>query len=351
MATQTALIVETIGAPVISHSTFPVPQPGPKQIQVRVTVAGLNPHDQKGRDIGLFIKNSLPAILGSDVVGIVTTLGDGVRRFAIGDRVFGQASMAPVSVSKALQEYAVLDENFAATVPEGISEDEAATLPTNLLAGVIGFFDSEAGLAIPPPWSEDADPTTFSKSSILIIGGGSNCGRFATQLANLAGFKIIVVVGGKAAGLQKFGATHVVDRHGGHDIVLQRVRDIVGDDLLYAFDAYNGPDGQHLAINALSNLQRGKLARLVWSRGSVQEDKILPKQSGFELKNVLGISHFKPEAATPFWQHASEYLVLRKIKPLDFVTVQGLDAVKVNEVLDAYRDGKAVVQTHFRISE
>jgi NADPH2:quinone reductase len=135
MTTQRALLVKTVGAPVTSVSNWQIPQPGPKQIQVRVTVAALNPHDQKGRDIGLFIKDSLPAILGNDVVGVVTALGDGASRFKTGERVVGQASMSPGSVSKALQEYAVLDEDFTAAVPEGFGEDEAATLPTNLLAG------------------------------------------------------------------------------------------------------------------------------------------------------------------------------------------------------------------------
>jgi NADPH2:quinone reductase len=219
-----------------------------------------------------------------------------------------------------------------------------------LQTGTIGFFDSD-GLGLPAPWTKDATPASFANSPILIIGGGSNCGRFATQLARLVGFGTIVVVGGQASELKRFGATHVVDRHGGHDAVLQRVRDIVGDNLLYAFDAYNAPDGQHLAINALSNSQTGKLARLVWSRGSVQEDKVLPKQAGYELKNVLGVSNLKPQVAAPFWQHVPEYLAQKKIQPLEFVTVKGLDVDKVNEVLDAYRDGKSVVQTHFRVSE
>lgn len=216
--------------------------------------------------------------------------------------------------------------------------------------GIIAFFDHD-GLALPQPWSSSADPSSFANSSILIIGGGTNCGRFAVQLASLVGFGTIVVVGGKDAELKEFGATHVVDRHGGHDAVLKNVRDIVGDELLYAYDAYNVPDGQHLAINALSNSQQGKLARLAWSRGSIQEDKIFPKQSGYNLKNILGISHLKPEAATPFWQHASEFLVSKRIKPLEYVAVHGLDAKRVNEVLDAYRDGKAVVQTHFHVSK
>jgi NADPH2:quinone reductase len=134
MPSQTALIVRTIGEPVTLDTNWPIPTPGPKQIQVRVTVAGLNPHDQKSRDIGLFIKDSLPAILGSDVVSVVTVLGESVSRFKVGDRVFGQSSIVG-SDSKALQEYTVLNENFAAHVPLNWSRDEAATVPTNLLAG------------------------------------------------------------------------------------------------------------------------------------------------------------------------------------------------------------------------
>jgi NADPH2:quinone reductase len=38
-------------------------------------------------------------------------------------------------VSKGLQEYALLDEDFAAKIPEGVDEHGAATIPTNLFAG------------------------------------------------------------------------------------------------------------------------------------------------------------------------------------------------------------------------
>jgi NADPH2:quinone reductase len=221
---------------------------------------------------------------------------------------------------------------------------------TPSLAGVIGFFDPES-LELPVPWTNSGGRTNFHEQSILIVGGGTNCGRFATQLASLVGFGKIVVVGGEEKELKSFGASHVINRHGEDSTVLQRIRDVVEDELLYAFDAYNAPDGQHLAINALSNSRKGKLARLVWSRGDVQEDKLHPKGAGYELKNVLGISHLKSDVARPFWKHASELLAQGKIKPLEYVTVQGLDVEKVNEVLDKYRDGKTVVHTHFRISE
>jgi NADPH2:quinone reductase len=365
MATQTALIVHKIGEPVIAVSDWPIPQPGSKQVQIRVTTAGLNPHDRKGRDFGLFIQDDFPAILGSDIVGIVTMRGEGATRFNIGDRIFGQASMAAGSISKALQEYAVVDEDFAAVVPAGFEDDECATFPTNLLAGklsreltllvdvngfpgVIGFFD-EQGLGLSPPWQTES--TKYGSSSILIVGGGSNCGRFATQLSKLIGFGTIVVVGGHLDELTSFGATHVVDRHGDHDAVLHNIRAIVGDELLYAFDTYNNPPDQNLAINALSRSKRGKMARLTYSREYINERMIHPKEAGYELKNVVGLSHLKPDIAIPFWRHVAEYLVQGQIEPLGYVVYHGLDPDIVNGVLDRYRDGKAVVQTHLRVGK
>ncbi|KAH6622486.1 putative alcohol dehydrogenase [Boeremia exigua] len=326
--TQSAIVVKDIGKPMIL---------------VRVTVGGLNPHDQYARDFGLFIGDDLPNLLANDVVGVVTALGESANRFKVGDRIFAQASGKK---SRGLQEYAVLDEDYAAKVPEGFSDDEAATLPTNIIAVVIGFF-APSNLAIPAPWTNK----TTTEDTILIIGGGSNCGRFAVQLARLSGFTRIVVVGGREAELKSYGATHVVDRHGGHEVVTKRVRDIVDDDLTLAFDAVSLPGEQHLAINALSNSRTGKLARLLSLQGSVQEHLVLPKQSEYELKNVMGASPLNPDATVPFWKIVTDWLVQGELQALEYVSVSGLDVAKVNEVLDGYGSGNRPKQTHFSISK
>ena len=49
--TQKALLVTEIGKPVILTTDRPIPRPGPNQVQLKVSVAGLNPHDQRGRDV------------------------------------------------------------------------------------------------------------------------------------------------------------------------------------------------------------------------------------------------------------------------------------------------------------
>jgi NADPH2:quinone reductase len=311
-----------------------------------VNVAGINPHDEKARDNGLFIATHLPAVLTNDVAGTVIALGPGVTKYQIGDRVISHAGFFETTWPQSgLQEYAVNDIGAGCKIPDHMSNEEAAALPTNIIAPLFGLFDNVKGLGIPAPWSEEAKSFDYQSKTVLIIGGGSSCGKFAVQLAKLAGIGRIVVVGGPEDELKDYGATHVLDRHGGFDIVLERIRNVVGDDLEYAFDAVNPPDGQILGLNALSGTNKGKLARLV-PTGPVDESKVIGKKLGFEVINVFGSSQANPELAYPFWERVPEFLVNGKIKPLKFVLKDGLTAENVNEVLDGYRDGVQIVKTH-----
>ena len=138
--TQKALLVTEIGKPVVLVTDRPIPQPGPNQVQLKVRVAGLNPHDQRSRDLGIPIADDLPAVLTHDVVGTVTKLGEGVNGIAMGDRIVTLASLNPGSRQNGLQEYAVADVDTLAKIPDSISDDEAATLPVNTIAPLAGLF-------------------------------------------------------------------------------------------------------------------------------------------------------------------------------------------------------------------
>ncbi|KAL2796250.1 chaperonin 10-like protein [Aspergillus keveii] len=314
--------------------------PGPNHVQVRVSVAGINPHDQRARDIGVPIAKDLPAVLTHDVVGKVTKLGESVRGIAVGDRIVTLASLLPGSLQNGIQEYTVADADALARIPDSVSNDEAATLPTNTIAPLAGLLGK---LKLPTPWSSDVTDSERENMTVLIIGGGSSCGRFAVQLLRLARIGKIVVVGGNEPELKGFGATHVVDRHGPQDDVLGRIRGLVGDNLIYALNAVNPPEGQLLALNALSNHKQGALARLVL--GPVDESKVQGKRAGFEVLNVFSAIG-EDAVCKSFWAHLSEYLVTGAIKPLGYTVKAGLTADNVNEVLDAYRDGKKVTKTH-----
>lgn len=65
-------------------------KPGPGELLVRIEAAALNPIEWKIQTYGSIgpIPASFPAILGSDIAGVVEQVGDGVSRFIKGDRVF-----------------------------------------------------------------------------------------------------------------------------------------------------------------------------------------------------------------------------------------------------------------------
>ena len=146
--------------------------------------------------------------------------------------------------------------------------------------------------------------------------------------------------------LRAHGATHVVDRHA--EDVPGEVSKIVGDELVYAFDAVNRQEGLLLAVKAPSNTRRGRLARLV--QGVFDKERVKGKEAGFELKNVHWNSVAKAELCVPFWERIPEFLTEDKIRTLVFDVIEDVDADNVNEVLDRYRDGKPVTKTHVRVS-
>lgn len=129
--TQKALLATAVGKPLQLVTNHPVPQPGPNQVLLKVTVAGINPHDSKARDIGLFIADNLPAVLTNDVTGTVVALGPGVDKYKIGDRVLSHPGFDGKSAQNGLQEYAVNDIGAGFKIPDSITDDEAATLPTS----------------------------------------------------------------------------------------------------------------------------------------------------------------------------------------------------------------------------
>jgi NADPH:quinone reductase len=349
--TQKALVVTEVGKPVSLTTDRAVGQPGPNQVLIRVHVAGPNPHDQKARDAGLFIAQSLPAVLGNDVAGEVVSLGPEVTKYTLGDIIVGHPTFDGQYTQTAFQEYAVIDADFSAKIPQGFTADDGATLPTNVIAPLIALFDP-GNLGIPAPWTEEAKTFDYKNTTLLVVGGGSNCGKFGVQLAALAGVGRIIVVGGDEAELKSYGATHLIDRHATNDELTKRIRDITGDELLYAYDAINPAADQTIAVNALSSTKKGKFARLL-PREPPHEDRLHPKKEGYQLINVFGSSQVKPALCKPFWDHVPQYFTEGKLKPTKYevVSLKDWDAAKLNEVLDRYRDGKRVVKTHFHLLE
>ena len=84
-----AIRVHQFGGPdVMKLEDVPDPKPGPGQVLVRLHAAGVNPVDAYVRAGTYTISATLPFTPGSDGAGVVEAVGDGVKQWKNGDRVY-----------------------------------------------------------------------------------------------------------------------------------------------------------------------------------------------------------------------------------------------------------------------
>jgi NADPH:quinone reductase-like Zn-dependent oxidoreductase len=161
------------GGPEVSqYGDFPDPSAGDGQLLVEVRAVSINPVDYKvKRGIAKFMSGSrFPRIFGSDYAGVVKSTGKGVTLFKPGDRVYGAT---PVIWGKpgALAQLLAVDQKFARAIPEGISFEDAASLPIAALTALNGL--RRCGIT--------------DGNEVLINGGTGGVGHFAIQIARAKG--------------------------------------------------------------------------------------------------------------------------------------------------------------------
>jgi len=185
------------GPEVTSIETFPIPQPGPEEVQVRTVGSGLNPIDkhQRGGAFKSIMPYQLPVIAGNEFSGHITALGSGVdgSQFAVGDAVICRVRKDKMDGMGA---YVVQPASIVAKAPSSISLVDAAGLPLAGLTAlqVLDRLDVKAG------------------DRVLITGGSGGVGLFAIQLAKIRGAYVFTTA--SSAGrpyVEKAGADEVID--------------------------------------------------------------------------------------------------------------------------------------------
>lgn len=157
------------------HTTNP--EPRENEILVKATSIGSNPHDEKIRDEGLFTGNKAPYILANDIAGTSTRVGPAVSRFRPGNRVFGQAGVGSLDRGS-LQQYALVDADLAARIPDSLTDDAAATFPTDAMAAFVALSRAPR-CRVPLPYAPPAECDAFraERHAVVVLGVGANCGR------------------------------------------------------------------------------------------------------------------------------------------------------------------------------
>jgi NADPH:quinone reductase-like Zn-dependent oxidoreductase len=193
MTTMRGLVARTVGEPaeVLALRTYPVPEPGAGQVLVRVDAAPIHAGDLhmiRGR-YGVALK--FPAVVGTEAVGRVAAVGDGVEGVRAGDRVI------TLGVTGTWQEFVVAERARVLAVPETMSDSTACQLISNPVTAWL-LVTSELAVG-PDEW-------------LLQTAAGSTVGKLVLQLSRQLGFRTINVIRRRAAveEIRAFGGTEII---------------------------------------------------------------------------------------------------------------------------------------------
>ncbi len=172
------------------------PEIGPRDMLVQVKAASINPVDYKIRQGMLkhIIKYRMPLILGQDLSGVVTKVGEKVSRFKPGDEIFARLDKSRIGT---WAEFAAVRESDAAFKPGNLTHTEAASLPLVALTSWQIIYDM-VGLK--------------AGQKALIHAGSGGLGSIAIQIAKQAGATVYTTCSARNVALCKsLGADVVID--------------------------------------------------------------------------------------------------------------------------------------------
>lgn len=202
-----AIVQSRYGSPdVLELREVDVPSIEDDQVLVRVRASSMHAdvwHVMRGipyvlRIMGAGLRAPAGGIPGTDLAGIVESVGSGVTRFRPGDEVYGQTLVANLwRHGGAFAEYAAVSEARFEPKPARLTFEQAAAVPTSGSLGVQVVRD---------------EGQVRSGQEVLINGAGGAVGTFAVQIAQAYGATVTAVdVADKHDMLRSIGAARVID--------------------------------------------------------------------------------------------------------------------------------------------
>lgn len=260
-----AIRVHQHGPPsVMTLEELPDPTPARGQVVVRIHAAGVNPVDTYIRAGTNNYSANMPYTPGQDGAGVVESIGDGVKRVAVGDRVYLAGSLTGTYAEKT-----VCTEAQVHPLPQRLTFPQGAAIAIPYATAYRALF--QRAHALPGEW-------------VLVHGASGGVGSAAVQLARAAGLTV-VGTGGSERGralVRQEGAHHVLDHH--------------AEGYLDQLRALTGGRGVDIILEMLANVNLGKdLGALapggrvvvIGSRGPVE---INPRDAMGRDATILGMT-------------------------------------------------------------
>jgi NADPH:quinone reductase len=244
-------IREPGGPEVLSLVKIERPEAGAGQILIKVAAAGVNRPDILQRMGGYPPPAGAPLTPGLEIAGEVVALGQGVKRYHLGDKV---CALVP---GGGYAEYAVVAEDNALPVPDGLSMVEAAAIPETYFTVWTNVFQ-RGGLK--------------AGEKFLIHGGSSGIGTTAIQLAKQFGAYVIVTAGSdeKCKQCLALGADVAIN-YRTQDFVAEMEKAGLKPDVILDMVG-----GDYVARNLKVAALNGRIVQIAFQQGSKIEVDFLP---------------------------------------------------------------------------
>jgi NADPH2:quinone reductase len=303
-----AIIVKEFGSPeVMKLEEVPKPEVGTSQVLVRIKAAGVNPVDTYIRAGIHAIKPNLPYTPGKDGAGVIEEIGQGVKKFKVGDRVFLSGS-----ITGTYAEFALCEENQVHHLPERIS------------------FEQGAGIFIPYATAYRA---LFQKAkakpgeSVLIHGASGGVGIAAIQWARKSGLKIL------ATASSEEGRNLITEQ--GADFVFDHSKENYLQQLLETFGQVPIILEMLANVNLMKDLEilekHGRIV-IIGNRGTLEFN---PRFAMTKDATIFGMSLFNaPEAEMQEIIHSIE---------------QGLSEGFLNPVIGSVLPLEEAIEAHYQV--
>lgn len=321
-----AVIVQTPGGPEqMQIGEWETPLPQKNQIQVKVKATALNRADTLQRMGKYPPPPGASPILGLEIAGEVSALGENVNDWQLGDKVFG---LVP---GGAYAEYACIHKDMALAMPDYFSFEQAAAIPEVFLTAFQALL-----------WLGDLK----AEDKVLIHAGASGVGTAAIQIAREIGAEIWVTASAaKHSICLELGAKKAIDyRKQDFAEILQQDTQGSGVNLIIDFIAANylkqnlqalATEGRLvlLALMGGAKAQEVNLATILRKRLRIEGSTLRARSIDYQIRLTQALQEF----AQSRWETG-------KLKPIIDQVFDWKEVSKAHQYMEANKNiGKIVL--------
>jgi NADPH:quinone reductase-like Zn-dependent oxidoreductase len=316
------------GPEVLEFIEVEAPEPGPREVRIKVKAIGINRADSMWRNDNYVESPIFPAGLGYDAAGVVDAVGREVTDFVVGDVV---STIPAFSLNKysAYGEVILAPDHAVVKHPESLSFVEAASI-------WMMFLTAYGALVF--------DAQVRAGDFVIIPAASSSVGLAAIQIVNYAGATPIALTrtSEKKQRLHEAGAQHVIATQE-QDLLAEVMRITNGNGARVAFEPVGGPGFPKL-VAALT------FQGIAYIYGALSEDdttipvlEMIRKMTvvkGYSVRMVTGDADRRKAAV----EYVTKGLASGALKPVIDRTFKFDEMVEVHRYLEnSGQFGKIVV--------